>query len=213
MTLLIALVVVASPMSAFADVIYVFDQTNYDVAAGATVDVQVFLQQDGTVDTILTDEGLESGSVRVHFAGIAGTTQPAQVLSETDILPNPSFDDPLIGLDLESGVSAGLAAGVDFSSAYLFGDTILLGTFTFTAGNVLGEVTQLSAKDFDLDLADTIAGNGTALDGFIGNGFATITVTAVPEPNSLAWLCLGSATLTTARRRRNHRKAASCLSQ
>ncbi|MCA9061672.1 MAG: PEP-CTERM sorting domain-containing protein, partial [Planctomycetaceae bacterium] len=56
---------------------------------------------------------------------------------------------------------------------------------------------------------DTITGDGTALDGLISDGFATITVSAaaVPEPSSVALLSIGSLGLISSARNRKRKKA------
>ena len=136
-------------------------------------------------ETILTDFGIVSGSTRVFFNEPVVPGDPATVVAAGDITPNVNFDDPfLTNVFLDPGISAGLVGGVDILTPAITGNSILLGTFTFTAGSVGGEVTNLRATDLDAFFDDTVADNGALLDALIQDGFATITVTgaAVPEP-------------------------------
>ena len=177
-----------------ADIVYQFDATNYSVAPGATVDVEVFIVQTGntTNDPVdLSTDGLESAAVRVFFDGNPPTDR-AEVLSTGNITFNPQFgDSALQESDVMPGISAGLADSI-FVSNPVTGTNILVGTFTFTAGLVPGEVTNLRATDFG-DFDDTIAGdaNFTPLDDIIVDGVATITVTAIPEPGSMIFAGIG----------------------
>ena len=178
-----------------ADIVYQFDATNYSVAPGATVDVEVFIVQTGntTNDPVdLSTDGLESAAVRVFFDGNPPTDR-AEVLSTGNITFNPQFgDSALQESDVMPGISAGLADSIDFVANPVTGTNILVGTFTFTAGLVPGEVTNLRATDFG-DFDDTIAGdaNFTPLDDIIVDGVATITVTAIPEPGSMIFAGIG----------------------
>lgn len=184
-------VLVFFPSTTWADVIYSFEHANYNVAAGGTVDVRVYLEQTGT-ETILTDFGIISASVNVMFNEVPGPVEPSSVLSDLDITPSAAFDDPILTeVFHEPGVSAGLVGVVDVGSSPLAGNSIYLGRFRFTAGSIEGEVTTLRATDLSLLIEDTIALDGTLLDGVIGDGFSSITVTgspatAVPEPASSA---------------------------
>ena len=188
-----------------ADIVYQFDATNYSVAPGATVDVEVFIVQTGntTNDPVdLSTDGLESAAVRVFFDGNPPTDR-AEVLSTGNITFNPQFDDSVLEeSDVMPGISAGLADSINFVANPVTGTNILVGTFTFTAGLVPGEVTNLRATDFG-DFDDTIAGdaNLTPLDDIIVDGVATITVTAIPEPGSMIFLA-GIGLVIGLRRRR-----------
>ena len=192
--------------SVHAGFMYSFGQTNFDVVAGGTVDVPVYLLQvDAMGDPVnLTIDGIFSGGVRVFF-NVTPPSDPAAVLSLADIVPNPMFDTDLPpDFDLVVGESAGFVDSIDFFSPALMGNNILLGTFTFTAGNVIGEVTNLRAEDFSSAPNETIANDPffTPLDNLIGTGGATITVTAVPEPSSLTQFCVAAFAATLRRRRR-----------
>lgn len=188
---------------ATADLVYAFDQDNYDVAVGETVAVDIFLAQreptsDDPID--LTVDGLISGGVRVFFNDNA-PEDPAQVLSAEDVVPNPLFDDTFVGLtlDLVPRESVGFADGVETTP--LRGERILLGTVQFTAGNTIGAVTHLRAERFSMR-ENSLAGDlaATSLDGITNSGFATITVTAVPEPSPVILLAMVAAGMACYRR-------------
>jgi hypothetical protein len=183
---------------------YHFDQANYQVTPGGTVDVRVFLRETidpGAGDTsLLAAEGLFSAGVRVHFDEPPVPGDPARVLGEGDIVGNPAFDfffGPV--KSLVPGSSAGLSESVDVLNfagvAAAGGPTtfeVLLGTFRFTAGSVPGQVTRLRATDFSPDDETLTNATGTVLDPFIRDGQAAITVVAaVPEPGSLPLMGVG----------------------
>ena len=188
-----------------ADLIYEFDQSNYSVLPGATVDVSVFLTQTGATD-VLTTEGLDSIGGKVFFNDPTLPTDPAVVLSESDITSNAAFDDSGLEMTvLDPGISAGIEDSIGTSSSPVMGSSILLGTFRFTAGNVVGEVTNLRATDFDPTVGnDSIVSgtNFTGLDNLLGaDATATITVSAVPEPGTATALVMGLVMLSQRRRR------------
>lgn len=188
---------------------YEFSQANYDVSAGATVLVDVYLRQSDPT-AVLATVGLSSAGVRVFFDEVPLASQPAQVLGLGDLLGNPDFNDPASPIkDLVANHSAGLFKLGDldpanFTGVFAVGDRILLGTFRFTAGLVGGQVTHLRAGDFNAQLDDTVAMTGTVLDGFITDGLATITVAPVtfviPEPSALVLLGCGVLSLLGCRR-------------
>jgi hypothetical protein len=184
---------------------YRFDQSDYTVFAGATVDVRVFLVETlGAGDTsILATEGLFSAGTRVVFSEAAPAAPAAMVLDVADILGNPAFDFPLGPLrSLSPGVSAGLVENVSLSNPTgvmaTGGPTTFetfLGTFRFTAGDVGNELTLLRATDFSPG-AETITNlTGTALDARISDARATITV--IPEPATVVLLALAVLVLLT----------------
>lgn len=184
----------------YGAIVYSFDQAGFTVNAGGTVDVDVYLEQTGG-DTILTDDGLFGYGVRLLFNTPPIPSDPAAVLAESDILANPAFDDAAFAtVELISGESAGASGSVLDPFSPLVGSRILLGTFTFTGGNTVGEVTNLTATDFS-GLDETISGLGTPLDSMVQDGFATITVTAVPEPSSILILFAGGVAAIMRRRR------------
>lgn len=178
-----------SHSTAEADFLFGFGQDEYVVQQNAQVDVEVFLlQSDPAGDEVdLTVDGIVSAGVDLLFESLTAT-RPAFVDSESSITPNPQFDDMLLGQELffQPGRSAGFADGIDDILAPITGSRILLGTIRFTAGGVVGEVTNLTAQDLRAG-EDIIAGdmNLTSLDALVAPGNSSIRVSAVPEPSSL----------------------------
>jgi hypothetical protein len=180
---------------------YRTDQAKYTVAPGGTAPVNVFLRETFAPGdpTFLDTEGLLTAGVRVHFDVPTVPTDPAEVLTTADIAINPAFNGPTFS-DVVAGSSAGFFGAVDFFSPTVTTPTgpgfneILLGTFTFTAGLVPGEVTNLLATDFDTSTDETLTGNSfLVLDPLIADATATITV-VTPEPSTQV---LGVAGLMT----------------
>jgi hypothetical protein len=182
-----------------------FNQSNFTVSPGGTVDVPVFLRETvspGEV-SLLHDFGLVGAGVKVTFDVPPVPAHPARVLSAADIIPNPAFD--LIGdRSVTPGSSAQLLEGTFLAPAVKAQGSgpvydILLGTFRFTAGSEAGEVTHLRAGDFDItgnfNVVNTLP--PTVLDPLIREGTATITVVlaVVPEPAALILTALGGAGL------------------
>lgn len=206
--LLLACLFLCNSSRAQADLVYFFDQSNYDVAPDGTVDVQLFITQTGSTD-VLTTEGLDSIGGRVFFNDPTVPSDPAVVLAASDIIPNIAFDDDSLEIrDLVPGVSAGIEDSIDFfaGTSGVKGTSILVGTFRFTAGSVLGEVTNLRGTDFDptpgndsIVSYDTLTG----LDNLLGgDAIATITVSTIPEPSSFL-IFLSALSFTCLRRNRN----------
>jgi hypothetical protein len=188
----------AGPIYSFA-----FDQSSYSVAPGGTVEVNVLLRETlGAGDvSVLATQGLFSAGVRVTFDDPPRPTSPAQVQSTADIHGNPAFDlrfGPRIFLD--AGSSAGLLESIDFTNPQgVHGSggpvtfDVFLGSFTFTAGLVPDEVTNIRATRFSPGSQEIITNNtGDALDGLVADAHATIMTTpTVPEPSTLVLLGTG----------------------
>jgi hypothetical protein len=190
---------------------YVFNQPNYTVAPGGAVAVTVSIletlnpQTDASLLAPGTD-GLIGGGLLVQVAAPLPTS-PAKVTSPSAIQGNSAFGVIQLPQLPAPGVanSAGL---LELASNPVFGtitsltatsETVLLplGTFTFTAGNLPGEVSDLEAMNTTIDGVTTSANNVTAsgivLDPLLQTGSATITVlgAAVPEPSGAALVFIG----------------------
>ncbi|MBX3414213.1 MAG: hypothetical protein KF708_16115 [Pirellulales bacterium] len=188
---------------------YRFDQASYTVSPGAAFPVSVYLREtfDSGDPTLLDTDGLLTAGVRVRFDVPTVPSDPARVVAPGDISANPAFDmSPFI--ELVPNASAGIGASVDFFSPAVTALTgpgfheIWLGTFTFSAGTVGGEVTQLVATDLDLTTDDILTENSfLILDPFVADGFAYVTVT-VPEPSAGMIAAAGALMLLVAAHRR-----------
>ncbi len=201
--LLLALALGTTEASAGETFSFVFDQSNYVAAPGGQVGVEVFLRQTGLAGGGQTNVLGGPGAVGMVGTGVLLTyptgSSDAQVLSTSDITGNIAFDNAGFGpYTAVNGGSALLSQAVIFGSP-VFGtpvssltDTfdLLLGTFTFTAGLQLGQVTPVTASiPLVPDSNDNIANTSpipTVLSSIV-SGEATITVagSSVPEPSSL----------------------------
>jgi hypothetical protein len=201
---------------------YVFDQANYTVAPGGTVPVTVSIREtfDPQTDTALLapgTDGLIGGGVLVQVVPPLPSS-PAQVKSTGAIQGNSAFSVALVPQLPAPGVpnSAGL---LELASGPVFGTVtsqsassetvnLPLGTFTFTAGVVPGEVNNLVAMNTTIDgmtpSANNVTLSGVVLDPLIQPGTATITVagSVVPEPSGLMLVLLAGLCGPAARWRR-----------
>lgn len=199
--ILTALVVSIAATTRAATYEYAFDQANYTVSPGNTVDVLVYLQETG--GSVFKGNGLIGAGVAVRLDDLPRPTSPAKVLTLEDVANVSDFER-------EWSKHAVPASGyVDLSlwtMDYVYGAEtatgsdvyrLLLGKFTFTAGTVPGEVTHIRATDFDTTSDDVVyyynndMSNPTALDGVIQD--ATATITTVPEPRNVVLLATGVA--------------------
>lgn len=190
-TFLLIISLIASAAQGAVIYEYRFDQSQYFVLPGQVFTVNVYLREtfEPGDSTLLDSEGLFGAGVRVTFDGSPAPSDPAKVVANTDIAPNILFDGAT-STDIVPGSSAGFTAIVDVASAAVTSPTgttfneILLGQFTFTAGMVTNEVTQLLATDFDPATDDNVTNASlTVLDSRILTASATVTV--VPEPATM----------------------------
>lgn len=190
-----------------------FDRTNYVVAPGGVVNVQVLLRQSGVADAGDTNilgglgaVGMTGTGVRVTFG--AGAND-AQVLSPSDIAGNPGFDNfgfpPFTSASSGSALLSQSTSGTPLLGQNVAPDTydLLLGTFTFTVGSVPGQVTTIGASiPLSPNSSDNIAATSpdpTVLTNIASAG-ATITVQGgglVPEPSSLLLGALASVVVVS----------------
>jgi hypothetical protein len=194
-----AALVLAANTAQAASYSYGFDQTNYNVSLGQTVDVLVYLQEAG--GTVFRDSGLIGSGVKAYFNDPPAPSSPAQVLSDAAVTNISGFEQVWSKTAAPASGYAGLSLG---TFNYVYGTEtapneyrIPLGRFTFTAGSVAGQVTHLRATDFDLTMDDTVyydqSLNPVSLDGVIQDATATISV--VPEPSAITLLLIAGLSL------------------
>lgn len=178
-----------------------------------TLTKALFLFEDATPEeSLLFNQGLHSFSVAIDFGSSTGT-QPAQILSIDDF-------HSMFALGLESKAIVGTQARMDanaFLGDRLYGTLVSpnrfgvqLGQFTFNLGNDASETTFLTATatgaDGDWGTGDFGVVSTIAPSGIVpGVG----SITAVPEPTSLAFVGLvGLGALVWHRRQAKIRAAA-----
>jgi hypothetical protein len=201
--------------TAQAEFMFQFDQSSYEVTAGEAFDVQLYFVETGT--SILNTLGLVSAATKLTYNEAPFASDPAQIGSLADVVYNPAFNFTA-GLELiqATGSSAGtvslpLGTFTPVMPEAATPDRILLGTFTFTAGSVVGEVTSLSASILANSTQTNFVTGGTnpqVLDSLISGGEARILVVpsggvVIPEPTSVVMAGLGlSVALGSVIRRR-----------
>jgi hypothetical protein len=190
-------------------------QTSFSMGQNSTLAIQVFIHElTAGAPTLNSQGGLGSGAVRVRFNNPAGI---AAVLTQADItaaVPPWSFAGTQIG----SGANANSVTLADAALASgIFPDAngrVLLGTFLFHSNSAAGTTTLAlvdpnPASAFDTSSFNTTGGTPNIdYDPLLVPGSATLTVTGVPEPTSLALAGLAAVGMAI-RRRRNARTPAS----
>lgn len=150
------------------------------VAAGSSVVVQAFITESGTAgagQTSIATNGFTGGNFKVSWdAGGSAVSNVINIAGGTGFFASPT----LVGNE---------ARIQQFGLIPITGSpSVLLGTFTFTAGNSSG-TTNISALEFNSTpgFSDLTLANGQILDGITTYGNASIIV-AVPEPTSMTLL-------------------------
>ena len=169
------------------------------IGVGQTLSLPLYLFQTGTTE--LTDPGLLS-------AGLGVTFSPTGVVDVTSAILGTGWNSlfSLVSVNNTAGTAA-IQSGLDFVDPALTetGGSILLGTLEFKG--VTAGAAVLTIGDADLQLDDTLDGNGNILDGSITFGDTTsITVisSAVPEPSSFVVIGVLATFFATRRLRRRH---------
>ncbi|MCI0681427.1 MAG: PEP-CTERM sorting domain-containing protein [Gemmataceae bacterium] len=183
----------------FADGFGVPLGSSVTINVGATSTIRVYLVQ--TAGEISGDGNLESFGVKINYTD-TGDGIVAKVDNTGDIASNIFFDDSEV--KTAGGTSSSLRDAVLFNLPQApSGGRVFLGSFKFTG---------LSIGDQDITAGDvtggddTLTGNGTVLDALIAT--ATVTITVVPEPSSLALVGVAATGVAGAAYRRWRRRKA-----
>jgi hypothetical protein len=152
----------------------------FTVNQGSTININVYLAQDGTTSTGLTQYGLNS-------AGVALNIQNPAITTVTAVTPNSQFGYASTTTGANPSVSEYITSSQGVTPSTV-SNAVLLGTFTFSgvSAGTTATITALPGQNPDNVLNDGTNGNpGTAIDSMIANASAVITVAAVPEPGTL----------------------------
>ncbi len=195
----VALLVGVETADAGFDFSFNFDQPDYIVPPGGTVNARVFLRQTGVPDVGQVNILGGTGAVGMTGTGVRVTfgTGPngAQVLSPSDITGNAAFDNfgfpPFVIVNSSSAILSQSTLGAPVLGTGLAPNTydLLLGTFKLTAGAVPGQVTIGASIPLSPHSNDNVADTSPlpSVLSSIASTSATITIgsTVVPEPSSL----------------------------
>jgi hypothetical protein len=204
--------------AARGDIFYSFDPTatsgqnvNVNITPGGTVTLPVYLSFTGADAGLLsTEKGLFSADVHLLRIG-AVPSQPTMIGNAAAVQGSALFNEPLGPLvtfnssgdvDLLQTVNASNSTGVSGDPFGTGSRRVGLGSFTFTGGNLAGQMTVFEALDTP-GFNDTVTfASSTVLDSRIGTAsvtFNVVTAAAVPVPSAM-WGGLALAALLAARR-------------
>jgi hypothetical protein len=162
--------------------------------------VAVYLVETG--GTVFRDSGLIGAGVKARFDDSPVPSNPAKILTLADVTNISGFElewskstEPEAGYaDLLLG-TFDLVYGIEVAPDVY---RIPLGRFRFSAGTVLGEVTNIRATDYDPSSGDVVYYdnelNPVELDGLLNDATATITI--IPEPGTLFLLVIAGMCLS-----------------
>lgn len=186
------------PTAAYADIFIEFSDgstvnDNFEIQVGTPTQIQIFLTETSP-NTDLSVDGLVGFGLSGDYAATEGS---AAVVTSLSV--NPDFD--LVIQDDFTTDSIEVAAAVLFNPI-VTGSSILLGSFEVTASG-LG-TTEFTFIDQNPDpFSDFASGTGTDLDPtiFAGARSFSVSLTAVPEPSSIAVLAIPAWIISYRRRR------------
>lgn len=156
---------------------------SFDATVTPTIDIRVYLVQTGG-DTGLSDTGLVSSGVKLSYSGTV-----AAVADTGNVFGNAAFDDTpnktVTATEAALRQATDLNPAVKAATSGADANRVLIGTFRFT-GLAVGSDLALTLDPNAAPVGNNVLDDGTVLDSLIANDTAVITVTAVPEPGTLA---------------------------
>jgi hypothetical protein len=178
---------------------------SFSVAQGSTINIRVYLLETNG-ETRLQSPGLISGGAQLNYN--------QSIANVTTLTGNSSFNNtvtPSIGTG-NAAIRETSTTAVTAPSSGTDANRILLGTFTFTGVSAGSTLVKTSIPDAGTSVSDNVLNDSptfTSIDGLINLPNASITVTAVPEPGSLALsaLCAGGMCGLLVRRLRRPKAA------
>jgi len=191
---------------------FYFDQANYTVAPGSTVDMDLFLRETssgGSIPRLAVGnaDGLFAFGVNVDFSSAVGGAA-SSIVSDADVAIDAIFDDFLANQVDDLGTSTDIFGAVQSVNGYENAETspgvheVHLATLTVTGGDD-GSVTDFVIADHtDTAAAFTNFADFFVIDDIASYGSATVSVVAIPEPATAMLLFSGLAGVGLLRRRR-----------
>jgi hypothetical protein len=178
---------------------YSFDQSSYAVAPGAAVLVPVYLTEtttDGSTSLLASEGGLFGAGVSLSRDSAPSHPALITLVDDNEI----DFNDTFFGNETSRADDLGIIyerADLDNTIGVLgmnLGDGrrhVLLGSFTIQAGDLPGQFTVFTARDYYV-FDDTVTWNlpSLVLDSRIAS--ASVTITTVPEPWQFPWLAVAA---------------------
>ena len=203
------LVLAAGAVPARAQIVYEFfnntidsggtQQTAFNMPANSTLPVYVYMQDTSTNTgnpgggaTIASDGGLSGAAVRLTYsnAGVAAVVLAGLANNPTN--PTPGVPPWGFGTDNGSGTTSAVLndstsvtanSGVEADA----NGRVFLGTFTFSSGPTPGTENLTAGDPNPSATGDVLSFNNfNRYDSLLQNGTATLTVTGVPEPGTMA---------------------------
>jgi hypothetical protein len=189
------------------------DQSDYSVLPGHSIQVPVYLQEyvlPPDTSFLAAQEGLWTADVLAQRTTL-GLLSPARLTGAS--ANEHDFDDlpaTLSVADGQASIYEMATSGVLGDGTFSGGHRIELGTFTLTAGTIVGETTTFQVTPLGGGFDGTVTWLGTVLDGTINSTSFAVEVIPVPAPPGLVlgltglssvWVCTRGRFATAQRHR------------